>query len=85
MLRITVLDTQLDRMRACEKAVHQALNKVGMKAIVTLNSEPPYLARMNIWDRLPALDIDGMIWNKKQGDAFSAEDVVKLLEKYYQP
>ena len=83
MLTITVLDTELDRMRAGERAVYQALKKLGMKAVVTLNAEPPYLARLNVWDRLPALEIDGKIWNKKQGDLFSADDVVKLLQKFY--
>ena len=83
MLTITVLDTQLDRMRSCERAVYLALKEVGMKAIVTINAEPPYLARLNVWDRLPALEINGKIWNKKQGDIFSADDVVKLLQKFY--
>ncbi|MCP4754130.1 MAG: hypothetical protein GY866_24860 [Proteobacteria bacterium] len=83
MLRITILDTKLDRMRACEKAVHEALKGLGKKAVVTLNAEPPYLTRMNLWDRLPALDIDGTIWNKKNKDTFTADEVVRLLNKYY--
>jgi hypothetical protein len=83
MLTITVLDTELNRMRACEQAVKQALKQTGMKAVVTVNAEPPYLARLNVWDRLPALEINGKVWNKKAGDVFTAEDVVRLLQKFY--
>ncbi len=64
-MKIVVLDHQLDRMRECEQAVQQAVREVGLKAEVTMVSEPPYLARLDVWDRLPALEIDGMIWRLK--------------------
>jgi len=82
-LRIVVLDHQLDRMRECEQAVHQAVRELGLKAEVTMVSEPPYLARLNVWDRLPALEIDGMIWSRKPGEAFSVSEIVGLLRKHY--
>ncbi|MBT4092207.1 MAG: hypothetical protein HOE30_27270 [Deltaproteobacteria bacterium] len=79
MLVITVLDHDLDRMNACEEAVKRALKKVGIRANVTQVSEPPYLSRLNIWDRMPALEIEGKIWSKKGKEAYTVDEVVRLL------
>jgi hypothetical protein len=79
MFVITVLDHDLDRMNACEEAVKRALKKVGIRANVTQVSEPPYLSRLNIWDRMPALEIEGKIWSKKGKEAYTVDEVVRLL------
>lgn len=83
MLKITVLDIDIERMRVCEQSVHQAIKEHGIKAEVTVNCEPPYLSRLDIWDRLPALEIDGLIWNRKSAGAFTREEVVGLLQRHY--
>ncbi len=82
-LKIVVLDHQLDRMQECEQAVQQAVRELGLKAEVTMVSEPPYLARLDVWDRLPALEIDGMIWSRRPGEAFTSSEIAGLLRKHY--
>ncbi len=80
---ITILDHNFDRLNACEVSVKRALKELGMKAIVTKVSEPPFLSRLNVWEKLPALQIDGNIWSRKSKDAFSTDEVVKLLKNNY--
>ena len=83
MLRITILDTQVERILACEQAVRRALRKLEMEAVVTQISEPPHLSRLNVWERLPALDINGLIWSRKSKEAFTSQEITKLLENHY--
>jgi len=83
MLKITILDTKVERILACEQAVRKALRELEMEAAVTQISEPPHLTRLNVWERLPALDIDGLIWSRKSGEAFTSQEVIKLLENHY--
>lgn len=80
MLIISVLDHDFERMNACEAAVKQAIKKVGIEATVTKMSEPPYLFRLNIWGRLPAIEIEGKVWSKKGENAFTSDEVVRLLQ-----
>ena len=82
-LKIVVLDYQFDRLNACESAVMSALKETRMKADVTKVSEPPFLARLNVWERLPALEINGKIWSRPSKDAFSKKEVIGLLEAHY--
>jgi hypothetical protein len=83
MISITILDCQLDRMQECEHAVQQAVRELGLKAAVTQVSEPPYLARLNVWERLPALEIEGLIWSRESSQAFTTSEVRRLLQKHY--
>ncbi len=84
MLRIVVLDHDVERIRACARAVHQAVKQLGIDAEVTINCEPPYLSRLDVWGRLPALEIEGLIWNRKSTEAFTCDEVVGLLKHHYQ-
>jgi len=79
MLLITVLDHDLERMNACEIAAKLALKELGIEGNVSKVSEPPYLSRLNIWERIPVLEIDGKIWSKKGKAAFTKDEVVRLL------
>jgi hypothetical protein len=83
MITIAILDCQLDRMQACEQAVQQAVRELGLQAAVTQVSEPPYLARLNVWERLPALEINGLIWSRDSSQAFTTSEVRRLLLKHY--
>lgn len=82
-LTIVILDHDIDRIQACEDAVQGAIRELGLKAVVTQISEPPYLARQNVWERLPVLEINGLIWSRKSGQAFSKREVVDLLRNKY--
>ena len=83
MLKITVLDYDIERMHTCERSVHQAIKELGLEAEVTVNCEPPYLSRLDVWERLPALEIEGFVWNRKSAEAFTREEVVGLLQRHY--
>jgi len=83
LLDITILDHDFDRLNECEASVKRALKTLGMKAVVTKVSEPPFLSRLNVWERLPALQIDGLIWSRKSKEAFRADEVVTLLKNNY--
>jgi len=79
MLLITVLDHDLERMNACEEAVQLALKELKIKGTVSKVSEPPYLSRMDVWDRIPVLEIEGRIWSKKGKEAYTKDEVARLL------
>ncbi len=83
MLTITVLDHDLERMNACEMAVKLALKELKMEGIVGKVSEPPYLSRLNIWERIPVLEIEDRIWSKKGKAAFTKDEVVRLLKMIF--
>ena len=78
-IRITILDYDLDRINACEKSLYQALRELGLKGVVVHISEPPYLARLQVWERMPALEIDGLIWSRASTEAFKKDEVITLL------
>ena len=79
MLTIVVLDHDLERMNACETAILLALKELDIAGNVSKVSEPPYLSRLDIWERLPALEIEGRIWSKKGKEAFTKDEVSRLL------
>ncbi len=82
-LTIIILDHDITRIQACEDAVYGAIRELGLKAVVTQVSEPPYLARKNVWEQLPVLEINGLIWSRKSGQPFSKSEVVNLLRTKY--
>jgi hypothetical protein len=66
-------------IRACELAVYEALKELGLKAIVTVNSEPPLIARNQLWERLPVLEIRGLRWSLRPGQPFTAKQLTRLF------
>jgi hypothetical protein len=82
-LTIVILDHDINRIRICENSVQKAVRELGLKAVITQISEPPYLARKNVWEQLPVLEINGLIWSRKSGQAFSKGEVVSLLRNKY--
>ena len=82
VLRINILDHDPERLFACEQAFNAAIRQLAIKAVVTQISEPPYLARMNVYDKLPALEIEGLIWSRKSSEAFTKDEAVRFLQRY---
>jgi len=80
-MRIIIWDNHPERIAEIDKNLHLALKYLGLKAIVTSNAEPPLLARENILDRLPVLEINGLYWSRKPGETFSKDDCISLLQK----
>lgn len=80
-MKIVILDNDLDRINLCELNIIQALKVLNLKSDLTKVCEPPYLARMNVMGRLPALDIDGDIWSRPSRGAFGVQEIVTLLRR----
>jgi thioredoxin 1 len=83
MEQIILWESQAETIRACELAVHEALKELGLKAVVTVNSEPPSIGRNQLWGRLPVLEIRGLYWSLRPGCAFRAEDLKPLFTKIF--
>ena len=79
MEQIILWESDGETIRACELAVYKALKELGLKAIVTVNSEPPLIGRNQLWARLPVLEIQGQWWSFHPGRAFTAEQVTRLF------
>ena len=83
MEQIILWESKGETIRACELAVHEALKELGLKAVVTVNSEPPLIGRNQLWGRLPVLEIRGLYWSLRPGCAFRAEDLKPLFTRIF--
>lgn len=81
MLTITIIDHDLDRINTCEASIRGALRQLQIQASVTQVSEPPFLARLNMWDRLPVLEIQGNYWSRPGNKPFTVDEIITLLKK----
>lgn len=61
-LKIVIWDLYPERIAQIDKNLHVALRQLGIKGLVTCNSEPPSLMRAKIYHRVPALEIEGNFW-----------------------
>jgi len=83
MEQIILWESRGEIIRACELAVHEALKELGLKAVVTVNSEPPLIGRHHLWKRLPVLEIQGLHWSLRPGCAFRVRDLKLLFSKVF--
>lgn len=65
----------------CECAVCEALKELGIKAVVLINAEPPLIARNQLWDRLPVVEVRGRRWSLRPGEPFTKEQLVGLFSR----
>ena len=80
ILEIVLWECDYKIIRECEIALHEALKKIGLKAVVTVNCEPPLIARNQLWDRLPVLEINGLYFSLHPGRAFTVEELLRLFK-----
>jgi hypothetical protein len=83
MEEIIIWESSVETIRACELAVNQALRNLGLKARITVNSEPPLISRNQLWDRLPALEIRDQRWSLHPGQPFTAEQLTRLFKMIF--
>jgi thioredoxin 1 len=83
MEQIILWESKAETIRASVLAVHEALKKLGLTAVVTVNSEPPLISRNQLWGRLPVLEIRGLHWSLRPGCAFRTEDLKPLFSKIF--
>lgn len=79
-LDITVYDLVPERLAQIEENLKSAQKQLGIKGDVYLISEPPLISRMNIYHRIPVLEIDGQYWSKNFYETISEQDCVELLK-----
>lgn len=80
-LKIVIWDLYPERIAQIDKNLYLALKKMGMKGLVTSNSEPPSLMRAGIYHRVPALEIDGNFWMYTNSTP-DIEACTQLLNKF---
>lgn len=79
-LRLVIWDTDPARIARLDRTLHLALAELGLKGIVTCNSEPPSLMRAGLYNRLPTLEIEGNYWTCRDGEP-DLTACVRLLRK----
>ena len=78
-MEIAIWDIKPSRIAEINRNLRAALYEAGMKANIMIMSEPPLVARMNLTERVPLLEIDGMYWSLKPGETISREACLSLL------
>jgi hypothetical protein len=82
VLKIVIWDNDPRRIAEIDRNLQTAAAELGLKVLILSNAEPPSIARENLLDRLPALEIAGSHWSRRPGHAFSRQDCVSLLSKF---
>jgi hypothetical protein len=80
-MQITIWDNDSKRIAKIDRNLSLALKELSIKAIITVISEPPILARENLLNRVPVLEIYDHFWSLEPGIVFSKSDCTKLLQK----
>jgi hypothetical protein len=80
-LSITIWDNNATRIAKIDHNLHLALSELKLKSTVNSISEPPALARENLLDRVPVLEIAGKYWSLTPNKTISQSDCKKLLQK----
>ena len=80
-MQITIWDLNPNRIAEINKNLLMAIKDTGAKASITIMSEPPLIARMNLTHRVPLLEIDGNYWNLPPGEPITHKACVQLLQK----
>jgi hypothetical protein len=81
MMQIIIWDNEVDRISEIDKNLHLALKELHVRAIVTINPEPPSIAREQLLQRLPVIEINEKYWSLKPGKAFSKRECISLLRQ----
>ncbi len=78
-IRITIWDLDATRIQNIEKKLYEAMRECGVKGLVTSQSEPPLVSRMNLANSVPALEVDGLFWTQEPGREFDREACRELV------
>ncbi len=83
MHQICIWDDSAPRINAMEPNLRVALQKLGLKAQVNSNCEPPLLARNNLTGRTPVVQLDeGDFWTHTIGETVTTEQFTNLLKRW---
>ena len=80
-LKIVIWDTDPNRIAQIDHNLHLSFKELGLKGIITCNSEPPSLVRAGLFGRVPVLELEGKYWSGAPGKVFSVSACINLLKK----
>lgn len=80
-LNIIIWDTDPGRIARIDRNLHLAFKRLGINGIVMCNSEPPSLARANLFDKVPVLEIAGKHW-RCRGNEPDVDACINLLKNW---
>jgi len=80
---IILWESDVKIIHACTLSIYKTLKKLGLKATVIVNSEPPLIGRKQLWGRLPVIEIRGLDWSLRPGCAFTVEDLTPLFSRIF--
>lgn len=78
-LPVTIWDSSAQRINEIERNLLLAASEAGLALELTVMSEIPLLGRKNLLSRIPALEIEGMLWTIRPFEAFTLEQCRSLL------
>ena len=80
-LAVTIWDSSAARIIEIEKNLQLAAREQGMELSIAVMSEIPLLSRRNLLSRIPALEIDGMLWTLRPHESFTLDECRTLLRR----
>lgn len=82
-LKIVIWDISPDRIAQIDKNLYIALQNIGLKGVITCNSEPPSLMRAGVYHRVPVLEINGLFWtcNRSTPSVTACTNLLKQILK----
>lgn len=78
-LKITIWDLDTQRIAHIEKKLYEAMRECGVKGMVASQSEPPLVSRMNLANRIPVLEVEGLFWMQEPGKEFDKTDCLEFI------
>lgn len=79
-LEIIIWDIDPLRISQIDQNLHMAMQELGIKGIVTCNSEPPSIVRAGLLDRVPVLEAADKYWSNIPGEVISLAACITLLK-----
>jgi len=81
--QITIWDDHPSRAVNIHGKLVAAMQKMKIKASISIQSEPPLIARQNLTGKTPTIEIAGAYWCKTPGTEPDETDIANLLHKVF--
>ena len=79
MPTLIILDTNVERMNKCETSLLSAAKDIGVNINVDKVSDPLHLERLQVYDKIPAVQAGEMFWSMNNNRAFNSQEARRLL------
>jgi hypothetical protein len=78
---ITIWDEKPLRAARIHEKLSLAMQKLKIRAGISIQSEPPLIARQNLGGQTPAIEIEGKYWRIGQGKEPDQAAITSLMQK----